>query len=63
MSRRFSYAAKADGGYQVLFEGTVIDNASTVKEARNKIAKIKRDAKHSNLVNKFFSYSKDFKQK
>lgn len=63
MAKQFSYASKDGGGYQVLFEGTEIDTASTVKEARNKIAKLKRDAKYSNLTHKYFKFSNDFKQK
>lgn len=63
MSKQFSHAPKDGGGYNVLFGTNVIDSAATLKEARNKIAKFKRDAKFSNLTFKYFKFSNDFKKK
>lgn len=63
MSKQFSHAPKAGGGYEIMFGTNVIDSADTLKEARNKIAKYKREMKFSNLISKYFTYSDDFKKK
>ncbi|AMM43600.1 hypothetical protein FDG95_gp391 [Pectobacterium phage vB_PcaM_CBB] len=63
MSKQFTHAPKAGGGYEIMFGNNVIDSADTLKEARNKIAKFKREMKFSNLVNKYFNYSDNLKKK
>ena len=63
MSTKLSHEPKAGGGYNILVNGTIIDSTDTLKEARNMIAKIKRESKRSNLIHKYFKYSGDFNQK
>lgn len=63
MSKQFTHAPKAGGGYEIMLGTNVIDSADTLKEARNKIAKFKREMKFSNLVNKYFNYSDSLKKK
>lgn len=55
--KKLQYSKNSFGTYDINLGTNIIGTRGTVKEARNLIAEIKRNIKHSNLVNKVFQYS------
>lgn len=57
MLKKLKYSKNQNGLYDVTLGTNIVGTTTTVKEARNKIAEIKRNAKRSNLITKLYLYS------